>query len=477
MTTRQLLCIATSDRTRTQIHLEIPGWSIRVVRDFVDAERIASSKDHKVGLVWIDSPGKLDLKKIQDLVSTHRQITWIALVERAEAEHPDLMQLVAESFYDFHTLPLDAARLSVSLGHAHGIGEMRARALARQLEGNSNEFQMVGASAQMRAVFRAVRRVAAADAPVLVVGESGTGKELAALAIHERSRRASAPFVPVNCAALPQNLIQSELFGHEKGSFTGAHSRRIGHIEAAAGGTLFLDEIGDLPIDLQVNLLRFLQERVIQRLGGNQSIQVDVRVIAATNVDLEAAVQEGRFREDLYYRLNVLRLEVPPLREREGDVELLTRFFFDKFARQEHSRAKGFSRHAMELMTMHTWPGNVRELINRVRRAIVMCEGDLIGPGDLGLDRRSGTRDIMTLEQARVQSERDAVRHALRRHIGNVTRAARELGISRMTLYRLMEKHKLHIPPHPSHGRDKNISSNVIPLSPVPSARRSHARG
>ncbi|MCW5605036.1 MAG: sigma-54-dependent Fis family transcriptional regulator [Burkholderiales bacterium] len=395
-------------------------------------------------------------------------------MEKFQVQHPELMQLIAESFFDYHTLPLDVSRLAISIGHAHGIAEMRAASLERQMAGSNSEFEMVGASPQMHSVFRAVRRVATADAPVLIVGESGTGKELAALAIHERSRRASAPFVPVNCAALPQHLIQSELFGHEKGSFTGAHSRRIGHIEAAAGGTLFLDEIGDLPIDLQVHLLRFLQERVIQRLGGNQPLPVDVRVIAATNVDLETAVQEGRFREDLYYRLNVLRLEIPPLRAREGDVELLTRFFFDKFARLEHSRVKGFSRHAIEAMNTHDWPGNVRELINRVRRAIVMCEGDLIGPGDLGLERRRGTRDAMTLEQARVQSEREAIRQALRRHIGNVTQAARELNISRMTMYRLMEKHQVQIPPQPLHKKAR-INDNVISLPSVSSARRSHA--
>jgi DNA-binding NtrC family response regulator len=245
----------------------------------------------------------------------------------------------------------------------------------------------------------------------------------------------------VNCGALPRNLIQSELFGHEKGAFTDAHARQIGRIEAAGGGTIFLDEIGDLPLDLQANLLRFLQERTIERVGSARPIAVDVRVIAATHVDVESEIQEGRFREDLFYRLNVLRLEIPPLRDREGDVEVLGRFFFDKFASVGRSTAKGFSRQALDTMSAHAWPGNVRELINRVRRATVMCEARLVAPADLGLERReSSRRRVMTLEQWRAHAEREAVSNALRRNRKNVTQAARELGVSRMTLYRLMER-------------------------------------
>jgi DNA-binding NtrC family response regulator len=278
------------------------------------------------------------------------------------------------------------------------------------------------------------------DAPVLIDGESGTGKELVALAIHQVSPRANAPFVAVNCAALPANLIQSELFGHEKGAFTGAQQRKLGRLEAATGGTIFLDEIGDLPLDLQVNLLRVLQNRSIERLGSNQEIQLDVRVVAASNVDLEQAVAQGRFREDLYYRLNVLRLHTPPLRQREGDVELLARHYFKKLTEPSLGSARGFNQQALRVMSNYAWPGNVRELINRVRRAVIMSENPLLTPEDLGLEKRVADTGSMTLDRARAQAELQAIRCALRRNQNNMSAAARQLGISRATLYRVLER-------------------------------------
>ena len=240
-------------------------------------------------------------------------------------QSPDLAKLLR-----LPTLPIDPRRLEITLGRAWGIGQLK---IASRTAGGAppTQYEMVGASPQMHALFHTIRKVATVDAPVLVYGESGTGKELAARAIHDHSQRAHGPFVAVNCAALPATLIHSELFGHERGSFTGAHKRAIGRLETAAGGTVFLDEIGDLPHELQVTLLRFLQEKTIERIGGNESIAIDVRVLAATNIDLEQAVAEGRFREDLYYRLNVLRIAVPALRERETDIEILARFFFNKF--------------------------------------------------------------------------------------------------------------------------------------------------
>jgi DNA-binding NtrC family response regulator len=299
---------------------------------------------------------------------------------------------------------------------------------------------MVGASSQMQHVYREIRKVAGNNAPVLISGESGTGKELAAQAIHERSPQADGPFIAVNCGALPANLIQSELFGHEKGSFTGAHQRKIGRIEVASGGTLFLDEIGDLPMELQTNLLRFLQEKTIQRVGGREDITVDVRVIAATHVNLEKAVHEGSFREDLYYRLNVLQIKMPALRERIGDVPLLAQYIFRRFADEKGRRVKGFSEDALHTMNQYDWPGNVRELINRVRRAMVMCDKFLISPVDLGLERRTNSRTVVTLSEARDKAEIDTIRIALAQNMGNISLAAQQLGVSRVTLYRLMEK-------------------------------------
>jgi DNA-binding NtrC family response regulator len=239
---------------------------------------------------------------------------------------------------------------------------------------------------------------------------------------------------------LPTHLIQSELFGHEKGSFTGAGQRKIGRLESAAGGTIFLDEIGDLPLDLQVNLLRFLQEKTIERIGSTRSIPIDLRVIAATHVDLDKAMHQGTFREDLFYRLNVLHLKMPPLREREGDIELLAQSFFEQFTREQNSRVKGFSRQAMNAMKTYDWPGNVRELINRVQRAVVMSENQLISPADLGLEKRTDQRTNISLDDAREKAELETIQRCLKMNDNNVSKTARHLGVSRVTLYRLMNK-------------------------------------
>jgi DNA-binding NtrC family response regulator len=302
---------------------------------------------------------------------------------------------------------------------------------------------LLGASPCMRSLLRALARVSAVDAPVLVHGETGTGKELIAREIHALCPRAGGPFIAVNCGSLPLSLIHSELFGHERGAFTGAAARRVGRIEAASGGIIFLDEIGDLPADLQAHLLRFLQESTIERLGNGDPIYVDTRVIAATHVDLEQAVTAGRFREDLYYRLNVLRIDTPPLRERRDDIELLARAYFERFRAERAPGVRGFSREAIEAMLRHDWPGNVRELINRVRRAMVMCERRAIRPEDLGLERRRRARYPVTLDAARQIAEREAIVGSLRQSQNNITRAAEQLGVARMTLYRLMERHGL----------------------------------
>jgi two-component system NtrC family response regulator len=275
---------------------------------------------------------------------------------------------------------------------------------------------------------------------VLILGESGTGKEMVARALHRRSPQGSGPFIAINCNSIPENLLESELFGHEKGSFTGAHAQRKGHIESAAGGTLFLDEIGELPASVQVKLLRFLQEKRFQRVGGRQEIASDARVIAATNVNLQEAVTRGTFREDLYFRLAVVVVKVPALRERGEDVVVVAKEFLHRYA-SEHKKARlAFSPDAVRALSIHAWPGNIRELQNRVQRAVIMAEGKRVTAADLELGEALDGAPPQTLKEAREGLEREIVQDALRRHQGKITSAAAELGISRPTLYELMEK-------------------------------------
>jgi DNA-binding NtrC family response regulator len=367
---------------------------------------------------------------------------WVLALSRQCLDRKQLSSMVTERCYDYHTLPVDAQRLVVTLGHAYGMSTLSEATLRQQREVES-QYGLIGNSPVMQMLFRGIQKAAEVDVPVLITGESGTGKEQAARSIHEYSNRAASPFVVMNCAALPPNLIQSELFGHEKGAFPGANDRHVGHMEAADGGTLFLDEIGDLAPELQANLLRFLEEKKIRRLGSTKPIPADIRLIAATNTNLEQAVQDGRFREDLYYRLNVLHLRAPALRERKMDVELLARHLFAKFAAETRTSAKGFSRDALEVISRYDWPGNVRELMNRIRRAVLLSEGPYVIPTDLELERRSLGRGFVTLDEARMAADREVIQSTLLRTRFNIARAAQELGVSRMTLYRLMEKYDI----------------------------------
>jgi DNA-binding NtrC family response regulator len=304
---------------------------------------------------------------------------------------------------------------------------------------------LVGVSAALAALRHNIRKVSSVPAPVLIWGESGTGKELVARAVHTHSQRAEAPFVPVNCGAIPASLIQAELFGYERGAFTGANRDKCGLIEAASTGTIFFDEIADLPLDMQSNLLRFLQERTIHRLGATRCTAVDVRVIAASHIRLVDAVRAGRFREDLFYRLNVLTLETPPLRQRREDIVPLAQHYFSVFAAERAAGVKGFARDALRAISEYAWPGNVRELVNRVRRASVMAEGRLIRASDLGLDGALLRPNGECLDGAVTRAERQAIETRLEAG-KSMTSVARELGVSRMTLYRLMSKHGIELP-------------------------------
>jgi two-component system, NtrC family, response regulator len=363
------------------------------------------------------------------------------IVISGQSEKKNAIQAVGSGAYDFLCKPVNVDELKLILSRCIYLANLEKEYVEMQQKLRTGVFEnMLGSSSQMQGVFAFVRKVAAANAPVLLLGESGTGKEMAAVAIHQRSARKGGPFVPINCNAIPENLLESELFGHEKGAFTGAHMQRKGLMEAAAGGTLFLDEIGELPPPIQVKLLRFLQEQRFQRVGGRQEIQIDARVVAATNVDLKTAVAEGKFREDLYFRLAVVVLKLPPLRDRGEDVEVLAREFLRQFAAQSEKPVLSFSSDALRSLKSHSWPGNVRELQNRIKRAVIMVDGKRVTASDLELTDGSEIVRATTLKEAREDVERELIEKALVKHSRKISSAATELGISRPTLYELMDK-------------------------------------
>jgi len=363
------------------------------------------------------------------------------IVVSGQNEKKNAIQAVAGGAYDFLCKPIDLDELKLILRRGLYLLNLETEYREIQQKFRPDVFEnMLGTSSQMQGVFGFVRKVAATGAPVLLLGESGTGKEMAAVAIHRRSARKDAPFLAINCNAIPENLLESELFGHEKGAFTGAHVQRKGLIETAVGGTLFLDEIGELPPPIQVKLLRFLQEQRFQRVGGRQEIQTDVRVIAATNIDLKDSVAKGKFREDLYFRLAVLVMKLPSLRDRSEDVEVLAREFLNQFAAQADKGGMTYSPDALRAIKVHSWPGNVRELQNRVKRAVVMADGKRITAADLELANSTDIIRPPTLKEARENVERELIQRTLKKYSGKITSVAAELGVSRPTLYELMEK-------------------------------------
>jgi DNA-binding NtrC family response regulator len=397
----------------------------------------------RVGLLFVQS--KQDLRQLSqyDSLLACANLAWVGLIAQELLALPQVRTLAREHLFNFIKLPADISHLVLTLRHASGMAAMRdtRHDATPELASAAAGPGLVGRSAQMRRLAEQIRKVARTDASLLITGPSGTGKELAALAVHRQSTRKQAPFVAVNCGAIAPSLFQSELFGYEKGAFTGAAQRRAGRIEAAQGGTLLLDEIGDLPFDMQVNLLRFLQEKTIVRVGGNETLPVDVRVIAATHTDLAAAVRQGKFREDLYYRLNVVCLSTPKLAERPEDIEDIARHYFGQFAPIYNRSLRGFSSAALQALLQHDWPGNVRELVNRVQRAVVMAEGRFIQPEDLDFERNQLEEQTMSLELARASAESAMIQRALLHSRNRISHAASLLGVSRVTLYRLIDKY------------------------------------
>ena len=412
------------------------GWSIRVVGSAREAEREAARNAASAGLLDLSSQfDRHELASLERCLSASK-VGWVAAATVDQMADPSIRRLIRDYCFDYVTLPCPDDKIANALGHAYGMAALTVGPAEPALaQGPLGE--MVGSSEAMLRLFRAIRKVSATDAPVYIHGESGTGKELCAQAIHEHSVRRRAPFVAINCGAISPQLLLSELFGYERGAFTGANQRKIGRIEAAHTGTLFLDEIGDLPLEAQASLLRFLQEGTIDRLGGFDPIPVDVRVISATHFDLVTLMAEGRFRSDLFHRLCVLRIDNPPLRQRGKDIEVLARHVLERYKSDASRTLRGFSDDGVRALYNYEWPGNVRELINRVRRAIVMTDGRLVSSSDLELGHNQ-TSQLKTLAEAREHAEREAIESALERHPGRLVDAARELGISRVTLYRLM---------------------------------------
>jgi DNA-binding NtrC family response regulator len=436
---RQLIYVTRDPSAPLCARFEERGWHIEVVSSAKDARRWLRSDLATGGLLDLSSSFEAHELAALEASLTLTNVGWVAATVTGQLEDAAVRRLIRDYCFDYVTLPTSTDRVVDAVGHAYGMVALHENASNDARDGRA-EGEMVGSCDAMLALFRSIRKVAMTDAPVFISGESGTGKELTAVAIHERSVRREQPFVAINCGAIPAHLLQSELFGYERGAFTGANQRKIGRVEAANGGTLFLDEIGDLPLESQASLLRFLQERKVERLGGHGSTPVDVRIISATHVDMQTAMIEGRFRADLYHRLCVLQIDEPPLRARGKDIELLAKHMLDRFKKDASRRLRGFAPDAIAAIHNYGWPGNVRELINRVRRAIVMSEGRQISARDLELGEYVEVAPV-SLAQAREAAERQAIELALLRHRGRLGDAAQELGISRVTLYRLLSAH------------------------------------
>tara|TARA_R110002126_G_scaffold10245_27_gene46537 strand:+ start:1872 stop:3230 length:1359 start_codon:yes stop_codon:yes gene_type:complete len=377
---------------------------------------------------------------LAEILATQPNCKVIVLTGNTDNEHA--LKAIALGAYDYYQKPIDADVLNIIIQRAFKLAELEHENLALKAS-NSAQLDILGNSEAMNKACRTVEKIAPTEITTLLLGESGTGKEVFARAIHKQSPRVNKPFVAINCASIPENLLESELFGYEKGAFTGANKTTLGKIECANGGTLLLDEIGDMPLSLQAKMLRFLQERVIERIGGRQELEADVRVICATHRNLAEMVAGKTFREDLYYRISEITLTIPPLRDRGHDIIIIAKALLTKFNQEYHSQVHGFTDNAIRAMLAHNWPGNIRELQNKLKSAVILADNKLIDATDLGLNS-CGHDKMATLRKVRELAETQAIRHAYNVANTNLSKTADLLGITRPTLYALIDKYRLH---------------------------------
>jgi len=453
----KLLIVDDNEEIRKQLKWGLGGeYSILSASD--GKEAISLFKKHRPKVVTLDLglsplPNGTDegFRCLEEILRSHSPTKVIVITGNDDRENA--LRAVQSGAYDFYQKPIELKELKVIISRAlylYNIEEENSSLRVALDKKNAFMGEMIGQCPQMLEVFATIRKIASSDVTVLIHGESGTGKELVARAIHTMSLRKDRAFIPINCGAIPENLIESELFGHEKGAFTGALAQVQGKVEYAHKGTLFLDEIAELPFHLQVKLLRFLQEKIIQRVGGRENINVDARIIAATNIDIAKSIQEGKFREDLYYRIGVIIIKMPLLRERGDDIILMSNLFLRRASSEFSKRIRGFSSASIALLKSYEWPGNVRELENRIQRAVLIAESSIIEPYDLNFLEKTAVlngpcAEGETLREVRNKTEKNMIISAIEKHDGNIAKAANDLGVSRPTMYDLMKKHNIYL--------------------------------
>jgi len=447
-----LLVIEDDPGLQAQLKWAYDDFEVVIAGDRASA--IAALRHEMPGVVTLDlglppdPDGTTEGFAVLDAIMALKPDTKV-IVASGHGARESALAAIARGAYDFYQKPIDIDALGLIVRRAFNlrtIEEENRRLVASASADKTVLGRMITGAPEMVKVARTIERVARTSVSVMLLGASGTGKELLAKGLHDASDRAGGPFIAINCAAIPENLLESELFGHEKGAFTGAVKTTEGKIESADGGTLFLDEAGDIPLPLQVKLLRFLQERTIERVGGRRAIPVNTRIVCATHQDLEGMITAGAFREDLFYRLAEIVVRIPGLAERYGDPVLLAKAFLKRFAAEMNPAVTGFAPDALAAIDAHDWPGNVRELENRVKRAVIMADGKLVNAEDLDLaDREDEDAQLLNLKAAREATDRRVIRHALSRSEGNISSTAKLLGISRPTLYDLLKQYDLQV--------------------------------